>query len=330
MMVDSVAEDNDQMDALSQFLKPAHFYRDENGWVWEAMLHLYQQEKPTDQIAVCQELSRMAKLEGVGGAGYLSSLIDRLPTSLHAIHYGQLVKRLAICRRIIGAAGDIAKTGYDANGDSPEATLAKAQGYLEVIWGELAADPLVITNLKKTGKETPMYYVDVNGQTIKVAAEDLLSYKRFRAKIVQLCDFVPPNMKEEEWLIRVNRLLRNVVKDPGPAEVGPEHNIWIGARNLLVELMPVESLEEFQAGRPLDKGGFLYIKGAPFFASARQRLKMINLQPTLFWTIMKDHGAKDTTTRIGGKTEGCWRIAKDCLEEKPGMGDEPEEPRFLL
>lgn len=327
IMVDAAADDQRQMETLSQFLKPEHFYREQHGWIWQAMLDLYVVGKPLDQISICQQLSAIDKLEAIGGPGYLSLLISRLPTSLHAVFYGNLVKRLAVCRKIIDASGAIANIGYSANGDSVENILQQAQGYLEVIWTEIAEQPLVISNLKKSGRETPMYYLDINSQKIKVDAETLISYKKLREKVLQLCDFVPPKMKEEEWLARVNRLLKTVEKDPGPAETSQEHNIWMGARNLLMELMPTDNLEEFLTGKPLEKGECLYIKGIPFYNAVKQKLKMPTLLPTPFWAIMKDHGAKDTTTRIGGKHEGCWRIPQATLEEKV---EEGEEPGFLI
>jgi hypothetical protein len=327
MMVDAAADDTSQIETLAQFLKAEHFSRGHNGWIWETMVSLYNRGKPTDQITVSQDLGARDLLDKVGGPGYLSLLIQRLPTSVHAVHYGKIVRNMSIYRDLIQAGTDIANVGHNANGESPEAALAAAQTILEAVGAELGSQPLVITHLKKKGREAPMYYLDVNGQTIKVPPEDFLSYKRFREKVCQLCNFVPPKMKEEDWMIKINRLLKTLEIDAGPMETSPDHHIWMGARNLLSELMPVETLEEFQTGKPLAKGDCLFIKGVPFFNAVKQKIKQANLQPNTFFSILKDHGAKDTTTRIGGKIEGCWRVPLAILEEKV---EETDDRDYLL
>ena len=48
----------------------------------------------------------------VGGASYITSLISMVPTSVHVEHYGHIVERTNIMRRLIIAAGEIAALAY--------------------------------------------------------------------------------------------------------------------------------------------------------------------------------------------------------------------------
>jgi hypothetical protein len=89
----------------------------------------------------------------------------------------------------------------------------------------------------------------------------------------------------------------------------------------------VETLDEFQAGRVLEKNEALYIKGEHLLQGVRQRTKNPSLKAHWFWDIMKEHGAKDTTTRIGDKTVGCWRIPLASLEEGEQLAS-PEQSEY--
>jgi len=53
----------------------------------------------------------------VGGAGYLTELVNRVPTAAHAEHYGRLVKDLYTKRQLISTAAAISDMAFDEGGD---------------------------------------------------------------------------------------------------------------------------------------------------------------------------------------------------------------------
>ncbi len=310
----SIMVDPGVMDEVALFLKPGHFSRDHNGWVYEAMLALYVGGEPIDQVTICQKLTSANKLEAVGGPGYLSRLVTSTPTSIHAMYYAQIVQRMAVYRKLITAAGKISEIAFAANGSAPDA-LMQAQGLLEQLWEEAGRTPLNITNLRRIGRDSPVYHLTVNGVDIKSEAKVLLDYKLFRQLVLESCNFIPPKMKQDEWEARVNRLLQSMQKEPGPLESSETHLVWASAVKHLRETQAVETLDEFKSGRVLEKNEALYIKGEHLLQGVRQRMKNSTLKAHWFWDIMKEHGAKDTTTRIGGTTEGCWKFSLASLDE---------------
>lgn len=325
----SILVDPEVMDEVALFLKPEHFHREQNKWTFQAMLDLYVRDVAIDQITVGQQLLASNKLEAVGGAGYLATLIAELPTSLHGIHYAKIVQRMSVYRALVTAAGDIGKIAYAANGSIPEA-LEKAQGLIERLWAETGVDRLVITDLKRIGRDSPVYHINVNGKIIRSESKVLLDYKLFRQLVLEACDFIPPKMKQEEWEARVNRLLQSMNKDPGPLESSETHLVWAAARKHLRETLVVETLEEFLAGRVLEKNMALYVKGEYLLQGVRQRLKNPSLKAHWFWDIMREQGAKDTTTKIGGKTVGCWRIPVASLEDEDDKQSSGEDQPLLF
>ena len=128
-VIGSLLVDGDAIYKIASFLTPEEFYREKNLWVYEACFSLYERNEPIDQVTVAHELGRQGKLEAVGGAAYLSHLVSIVPTSVHIEHYAQTVHRLAVMRRLISAASQIAAIGYEAGPDLDD-SLGRAENIL--------------------------------------------------------------------------------------------------------------------------------------------------------------------------------------------------------
>lgn len=100
---------------LAHFLSADDFFLHRNRWIWEAFVSLHEQRLPIDVLTVSEELERQGRLDEIGGPAYLTSLIHSVPTSLHAVAYGQLVEETAIRRRLIEAAQQVARLAYQAD-----------------------------------------------------------------------------------------------------------------------------------------------------------------------------------------------------------------------
>jgi replicative DNA helicase len=121
----SIIIDPEAIVQVSDFLQPEDFYRDAHRTIYEVILHLYQSGEPADFITICDELERRNRLEDVGGASYITSLINQVPTSGNVEHYGHIVERTSTLRRLIHAAGQIAAVAYE-EGDA-DVALDKAE-----------------------------------------------------------------------------------------------------------------------------------------------------------------------------------------------------------
>jgi replicative DNA helicase len=105
---------------VADFLHAEDFYREAHRMIFQAVLDLYEIGQPADLITLTDELARRGKLEEVGGASYVSSLANQVPTSRNVKQYAQIVERTAVLRRLIQAAGQIAAVAYN----EPDATDA--------------------------------------------------------------------------------------------------------------------------------------------------------------------------------------------------------------
>jgi replicative DNA helicase len=100
---------------VAQFLQPDDFYIHRNQWIWQAFIALHNRNEAIDFVTVTEELDQMGHLADIGGAAYITKLINNVPSSLHAEAYGRRVEETAIRRRMITAANKIAKLAYEEN-----------------------------------------------------------------------------------------------------------------------------------------------------------------------------------------------------------------------
>src|SRR6266516_884626 len=109
----SIIIDPEAIVQVAEFLFPDDFYRDAHRTIYEVILQLYEQREPADFITICDELERRNKLEAVGGASYITSLINQVPTSGNVEFYGRIVERIGVLRGLSEAYGPIGGIAYE-------------------------------------------------------------------------------------------------------------------------------------------------------------------------------------------------------------------------
>jgi len=98
---------------ITSSLRPEDFYRETHALIYKAIVDLHERRQPADFVTLCDELERRKELEQVGGPGYLTSVINAVPTSVHVQYYGRIVERTATLRRLISAAAEISNMAYE-------------------------------------------------------------------------------------------------------------------------------------------------------------------------------------------------------------------------
>ena len=128
--------------AVEHNVEPQDFYKPAHGHIFEAALSLYGQGEPVDPVTVAEELRRAGLLEGIGGKGTILRIQAGTPASANAGHYAEIVNDLALLRRLIGVAGEIAEMGYDAPDDVAD-TLDRAESLVFEVAERRVSDSLV-------------------------------------------------------------------------------------------------------------------------------------------------------------------------------------------
>ncbi|MFQ5676701.1 MAG: DnaB-like helicase N-terminal domain-containing protein, partial [bacterium] len=94
------------------------FYRMAHQKIFQAAVHLFEHQEKVDMLTVSNELEKMGCLEDVGGAYFLTELVNQVPSSASVEHYAKIVLEKALLRKLIGVSTEIASDAYEAREDA--------------------------------------------------------------------------------------------------------------------------------------------------------------------------------------------------------------------
>ena len=99
--------------AFEKKLTSEHFYKSAHSLIFSAMARLNKDNEPIDTVSVVDSLTKSKDLDKVGGAYYISGLIEVVPTTAHVDRYIKIVIEKSVLRNLIYLANDISKEAYD-------------------------------------------------------------------------------------------------------------------------------------------------------------------------------------------------------------------------
>lgn len=105
--------DKDAVIAVAEFLSPDDFYDERNRQIYMAIISLFEERIPVDVLTVTERLKKKKVLKDVGGASYLTQLVNSVPTAAHVEHYGKIVKDTAVKRLMMTAASKLMDMSLD-------------------------------------------------------------------------------------------------------------------------------------------------------------------------------------------------------------------------
>lgn len=109
--------ENNAINRVTEILDADDFYRDAHRKIFNALINLSERDEPADLITLTNELRKANQLDAIGGASYLASLIDSVPTAANIEYYAKIVKEKAILRKLIETSTEIITQSYEERGD---------------------------------------------------------------------------------------------------------------------------------------------------------------------------------------------------------------------
>ncbi|MDR1108107.1 MAG: replicative DNA helicase [Spirochaetaceae bacterium] len=110
--------DEDAVTVVIQYLRPDDFYSNANRRVYEAVLNLFNQGIKADIITVTGELRQAGELDTSGGAAYVASLTNVVPSSANVDYYAQIVKDCSTRRALLRISAGVTAQSFDESQDS--------------------------------------------------------------------------------------------------------------------------------------------------------------------------------------------------------------------
>jgi len=180
--------DNLAYNQAAEHLKPEDFLLDSHRRIYSRMIDLSEASHSIDLITLCEELSRKSELETIGGAAYVSGLLDGVPDRPSIENYIKIVRDKSLLRSLIHTA-TAAIARASEQGDAAEEILndTEAQifqlsekrigrgfmGVQEIIRESFGSvDAFLQRGSRITGLET--HYVDLDEKTSGFQKSDLI------------------------------------------------------------------------------------------------------------------------------------------------------------
>lgn len=112
-LIGSLLIDKDAIIKIADIVHMDDFYVDKNGLIFSAIIKLFEKREPLDVVTLSEELEKQGNLKEIGGASYLTDLVNGVPSASHVVQYAQIVAQKATLRRLIEASSLINSMAYD-------------------------------------------------------------------------------------------------------------------------------------------------------------------------------------------------------------------------
>ncbi len=108
-------------------LSPDRFYSLQNQIVYSALLKLYTNSVRGDTLSLVDELTKEGKLEQAGGAGYIASLTELVPSAVNVEHYTDIVLDCSTRRELIKIATELRTMAFERGQEDSKHLLDEAE-----------------------------------------------------------------------------------------------------------------------------------------------------------------------------------------------------------
>jgi len=124
---------NDVIDDVTDIIrKPRDYYRPAHALIHEAILAVHADNEPADPTTVAAKLRQLGHLDQCGGQNYLHTCANTTPSAANAAYHAEVVRDLAVFRRLTTAGMRISQIGYTAEDEAPQALDAAQRELFDV------------------------------------------------------------------------------------------------------------------------------------------------------------------------------------------------------
>jgi replicative DNA helicase len=111
------------LNAVVEFLKPDHFYKESHRWIYDAILSLFKASEPVDMRTVVNQLRKEGKLDLIhehnagNGTYYVAYLTSKVSSSANVEYHARVIVEMAIKRTLIEISSEIQQNAYEDTTD---------------------------------------------------------------------------------------------------------------------------------------------------------------------------------------------------------------------
>lgn len=143
----SILLEKDAIIKVADILIPEDFYSDAHRIIYDNMVSLFEKNQPIDLVTLTNKLTEKKLLENVGGAGYISTLVNSVPSAANIVHYAKIIGDKALLRRLIESSSDITTLAYNEKKDTSSVLDEAEQKIFKVAEKHLKGKFIPIKNI---------------------------------------------------------------------------------------------------------------------------------------------------------------------------------------
>ena len=126
-LIGALLLDNQAFDRVADVVTAEDFYRDDHRRIFRHVSRLIEHNRPADMVTVAESIEASEDKDKTGGAAYLASLAQSVPSALNIRRYAELVRERAVQRTLAQVATEIAETALAPNGKEVGLMLDEAE-----------------------------------------------------------------------------------------------------------------------------------------------------------------------------------------------------------
>ena len=143
--------DSQLIDQAVELLSPEDFYLGSHRTIFRHMVSLLESSKAIDFLTLTESIRNGNQLEAIGGASFISSLIDDVPRLTNLEHYARIVQEKSTLRSLIKHSSEIISSCYEQQEDV-EGVLDNAEkAIFNIAESKVRTGFVSISQLAKTG-----------------------------------------------------------------------------------------------------------------------------------------------------------------------------------
>ncbi|SEQ81425.1 replicative DNA helicase [Lachnospiraceae bacterium NE2001] len=125
-VISSMLADRDAISEVSAILLNEDFYNPQYGLIFDAIVKLYNEGRPVDDVVLGDKLREMGAPESVSNLGFLGEILASNATAAFAVDYAQIVKDKSYLRKLIKFSDKVTANAYEAR-ENVDTIMDKAE-----------------------------------------------------------------------------------------------------------------------------------------------------------------------------------------------------------
>ncbi|MDD3766716.1 MAG: replicative DNA helicase [Eubacteriales bacterium] len=98
---------------VMQIVRPEDFYDPKNREIFDAILDLFNMDKPLDAITLAEQLKERGTFEKAGGELYIAEIANAVPITANVRYYANIVADYSLRRKLISISNEISNLSYE-------------------------------------------------------------------------------------------------------------------------------------------------------------------------------------------------------------------------